>query len=384
MRISRTEFYPTHAGSSSADQESACGLQVEVHNKSGSNQQTVGIVGMADNVNSVALGSGAGDSCGGYFTAIKSSGALGAATGLFSIAARYLDTQYAIGAEIRAANETTTDCVYNPNGASQGTGVWINSNVGATPEARNGLAVGVSSGGDATRNWVVGLGFLHNSCQNASISDDSNSLSSIRLNGSHSYGLDTVGGIFTSAPIRLGNQQPIIARNAANTNELVIIRLNSANQVSIEQTLTVPNILGTLTNSNAGAQCVGEVVESSVASGSGITLTTGVDTNVTSISLGAGDWDVFGMVGVLGATGTKINVFAGASSITSANANIESNAFVNWYPSAMPLGAANIRFALPQARYSLAATTTVYLIANSGFIGAAMKAFGRITARRRR
>ena len=53
-------------------------------------------------------------------------------------------------------------------------------------------------------------------------------------------------------------------------------------------------LAGVTTNSNAAAGIVGEYISSSIASGSAVSLTTGVSANVTSISLTAGDWEVYG------------------------------------------------------------------------------------------
>lgn len=42
----------------------------------------------------------------------------------------------------------------------------------------------------------------------------------------------------------------------------------------------------------------------------------------------------------------------------------------------------NPAFVIPLIRYSLAATSSIYLVSNQGYTGGAMSAFGRIDARR--
>src|SRR4029077_4886616 len=51
-------------------------------------------------------------------------------------------------------------------------------------------------------------------------------------------------------------------------------------------------LLGTATNDNATAGNVGEYIESVIPAGAAIAITSATNTNLTSISLTAGDWDV--------------------------------------------------------------------------------------------
>ncbi|MDP2325295.1 MAG: hypothetical protein Q8N51_14890, partial [Gammaproteobacteria bacterium] len=55
-------------------------------------------------------------------------------------------------------------------------------------------------------------------------------------------------------------------------------------------------IEGTNTNDAAAAGYIGELIGSTIASGSAVSLTTATNANVTSISLTAGDWDVWGAI----------------------------------------------------------------------------------------
>lgn len=149
-------------------------------------------------------------------------------------------------------------------------------------------------------------------------------------------------------------------------------------------------IVGTTTNNNADAGSVGEVVSSSVAVGSGVALTTAVSatsgTTVTSISLTAGDWDVFGVVGVNGAATTNFTVIAGGINTVNNELNSlyeERTAFIYGTAGRVPAGSP-ISFVFPPTRVSIASTTTYYLVAYAQFTLSTAVGFGRITARRAR
>lgn len=147
-------------------------------------------------------------------------------------------------------------------------------------------------------------------------------------------------------------------------------------------TLNQPNVVGTTTNDNAAAGSVGEFVSSTVLVGSAVPLTSTVTANVTSISLTAGDWDVWGNIATAVAGATTTSTFAGAISVVSATFPTIPNggaAFVTSYAS--PAGQSN---GLPvgRQRISIAATTTVYLVVSSTFAVSTSSAYGFIGARR--
>jgi hypothetical protein len=147
-------------------------------------------------------------------------------------------------------------------------------------------------------------------------------------------------------------------------------------------TLNQPNVVGTTTNDNAAAGSVGEFVSSTVLVGSAVALTSTIAANVTSISLTAGDWDVWGNIALSVAGGTTTSVFAGAIHTVSATFPTIPNGGASFVVSyASPAGQSN---ALPvgRQRISIAATTTVYLIVSSTFAVSTSSAYGFIGARR--
>lgn len=142
-------------------------------------------------------------------------------------------------------------------------------------------------------------------------------------------------------------------------------------------------LAGVVTNSNAPAGQVGEYISATVLVGAAVSLTTNVVANITSISLTAGDWDVSGSVGFAPAGGTTtVNVLAAINTV-SATLPLSSSGAYSLISPAQVVGASAV---LPVAstRLSLAGTTTVFLVAMSGFTGSTSAAYGFIGARRAR
>lgn len=148
--------------------------------------------------------------------------------------------------------------------------------------------------------------------------------------------------------------------------------------------LQAGNIQGTATNDNATAGYIGEYVSSTIASGSAVSLTTNTTANVTSISLTAGDWDVTGVVDFQYGATTSITNLVGGSSTTSATLGARDTFFDFETAANVPTATADAAFVIPTTRISIAATTTVYLVAQATFTVSTLKAYGTIRARRMR
>lgn len=150
-------------------------------------------------------------------------------------------------------------------------------------------------------------------------------------------------------------------------------------------TITNPNIVGTATNDSAATGSVGEYVVATVAYPSAISLTTTVTTNICSISLTAGDWDVTGLIGFVPAATTNVLYFNGSFTLTSATIDTSTDRL-----NTQPNSAAGVvyssgtrpGFTMPTARFSLAGTTTIYLVTAPSFTVSTLGGFGYIRARR--
>lgn len=149
--------------------------------------------------------------------------------------------------------------------------------------------------------------------------------------------------------------------------------------LSVTGTITpsqTSGIVGTTTNNNANAGSFGEYTSNSA---SGVSLTTTVAANVTSISLTAGDWDVSGTVTFVPAGSTTIAQIESGTSTTSATFGGIGTFSLLTLP--FTTGQNDSLIAPPQ-RISIASTTTVFLVASANFGVSTMTANGFIRARR--
>lgn len=149
-------------------------------------------------------------------------------------------------------------------------------------------------------------------------------------------------------------------------------------------TVTTPNIVGTAAVGNATAGSVGEYVSSIIASGSSVSMTTATPLNITSISLTAGDWDVWGMVMFTTAATTNITqLIAGISTTTNNLSLLGDRIGVTSYGSAGVVpGVLHCGVPMCQTRVNVSSTTTVFLVGQPTFTVSTLTAWGSIQARR--
>lgn len=145
--------------------------------------------------------------------------------------------------------------------------------------------------------------------------------------------------------------------------------------------LTLQDTLGTTTNDAAIAGGVGELLSGTVATGASVSLTTATAANITSVSLTAGDWDVTSVVDYNPGATTSITQLSQGVSSTTATLGAQ-DTFSQTSVAANVPGANVIALPTPVTRISLAATTTIYLVAKATFTVSTLTAFGTIRARR--
>ena len=142
-------------------------------------------------------------------------------------------------------------------------------------------------------------------------------------------------------------------------------------------------IKGTTTNDSASAGDVGQYVESVVTSGSAVTLTDATWTNITSISLTAGDWDVTSLaifpLNGAGALADFLFAVSAYSGATTTDHVVGDNIITSPVNSTTGI---NTYAAIPARRFSLASTTTIYMKAFVDVASGAYKGYGRLSARR--
>jgi len=120
-----------------------------------------------------------------------------------------------------------------------------------------------------------------------------------------------------------------------------------------------------------------------VVFGSAVSLTTNTQANVTSLSLGPGDWDVSGVISFKGGATTVLSYLIGSLSSTSATLDQTAHRYSILSPRSDSFNqASEASYAIGPSRFSLTATTTVYLVAMAGFTTSTCLAYGGINARR--
>ncbi len=169
--------------------------------------------------------------------------------------------------------------------------------------------------------------------------------------------------------------------DATGTVLLTGTAINSVPSITFSST---SGIIGTTTNDSAAAGSVGEFI-SSVVAYPGASVTSGVAKNVTSISLTAGDWDVWGNILFAVANTTVVNQGIGWISTTSAALpSLEQVGWFQYGTGGMTSNSVSVAVTAPQQRISIASTTTIYLSTQANFTISTITASGFIYARRRR
>lgn len=178
------------------------------------------------------------------------------------------------------------------------------------------------------------------------------------------------------AQTHVGTNNASFTDNIGFTGNYFINQSGSDGSVFAGPITPTGGLVGVTTVSNATAGNVGEYVKSTA---SGVSLTSATATNITSISLTAGDWDVSGVACIGGALTVNFS-FDMAISTTSATLGTEGDTDVE--TSAAPTVNADSCQTIPAVRINVSSTTTVYLVVQVGFGAGTATGRGRISARR--
>lgn len=153
--------------------------------------------------------------------------------------------------------------------------------------------------------------------------------------------------------------------------------IDSATATTITFSPTTGGITGTTTNNSAAAGIVGQTVTSAV-SATGVVMTSTIPINMTTISLTAGDWDVYG-----NCTFSSTTISSTACWISLSAATQPDPSLYNMIASATAL-LTNVGMTTPYLRVSIASTTTVHISGVATFATGTCSISGTITARRAR
>lgn len=188
-----------------------------------------------------------------------------------------------------------------------------------------------------------------------------------------------------------GNEILALTPVASAVNYLGVTNAATLGAVGVSALGTDTNILLSIAGKgNAGAQLqgcsnasaasagfVGEYMSATVASGAPVSLVSLTAKTITSISLTAGDWDVYGNVGFI--VGGTCTVQEGGISLTT-NVLSGDNIFVISNSG----NCLSNNQSVPPLRVNVSTTTTVYLVALVNFSTSTVTAYGTIQARRAR
>ncbi|SAK53687.1 hypothetical protein AWB78_01350 [Caballeronia calidae] len=149
-------------------------------------------------------------------------------------------------------------------------------------------------------------------------------------------------------------------------------------------TITTPTITGVTSGSCASSGNVGQCVSSNIPNGSAVSLSSGTASNVTSISLTAGNWIAAGNVCFSPAGSTTSNYALAALNTVSAPALPTTPNGGAEHNQSAAIVASNGSYCLPTgtALYTVSGSTTLYLVAFSNFSVSTMTAYGYIFAMR--
>lgn len=255
-------------------------------------------------------------------------------------------------------------------------------------QATDNVGFGVVDAGTSSKNLIIGGQF------------GSNTAGDISLSGANSRVLDYVAsGSYVPRPVNSGGTGLSAGTSGgvpfySSTSAMTSSALLALGQVVVgggaggpPATIANGQLPATATNDNASAGKLGEYISSNIAVGSAVSLTSATSANVTSISLTAGDWDVWFSGMLTGTVSTVLyNIYASISS-TSATLDTSNGRYAAQLFNALTiynLLSNGISIPVGPIRISLASTTTIYAVAQSTFTSSTQSAYGLLQARRAR
>src|SRR5229473_1714729 len=165
----------------------------------------------------------------------------------------------------------------------------------------------------------------------------------------------------------------------ATSPTLITPVLGVATVTTINSSTVSPgHYTGEPSTGSASAGEIGEYVQSDIASGSAVSISSSATTNLTSISLTAGDWDVSGMLSLFPAATTSITVaLAGLTSTTASLDQTLSRTGGSIFSAVVPGNNSNsCHIPIGPCRFSLSSTTTIFLVGFTTFSVSTMTMFG--------
>jgi hypothetical protein len=203
------------------------------------------------------------------------------------------------------------------------------------------------------------------------------------------YDIDSSVNDLSTDNVRATSGSATITIAAVHWNGCILKNVTKTCQ---SETLTVTGgIVGTTTNDDAAVGIVGEFKDSTLASGSAVVLASGSASSITTLTLTAGDWEVWGVAQYGAAGTTSVTDFIQGSGKSGGAGNCDvapAAAFgvpgaytADGQPAEIPT-AIEIAKGFPPFRYSLSGTTKVCLIVKPSFTASSLTGYGYLAARR--
>ena len=145
---------------------------------------------------------------------------------------------------------------------------------------------------------------------------------------------------------------------------------------------TTSGVIGTMTNDSAAAGSVGEIIQS--YNSPPVSLTNGSAINITTISLTAGDWDVYYQLQYLPANTTLTGLVYAGIGATTGTITTNQFGFSSWYGPAFTGDGSSILCLTGTKFFQVGTTTTIYACLLGSFATSTAAGTGGLWARRRR
>lgn len=170
----------------------------------------------------------------------------------------------------------------------------------------------------------------------------------------------------------------------ATSPTLVTPSLGTPSGVILTNATGLPSgsIVGTVAGGNAASGVVGEFLSGAVLSGSAVSLTTGNAFTIVTLSLTAGDWNVWGSAGTNtggAAIVTALDVSVNTTTAVQAAISATNPGLNRWAGSVTGI---NLFVPATMQRISLSSTTNVFLVVTGIFTTGTLAAYGFVGARR--
>lgn len=159
-----------------------------------------------------------------------------------------------------------------------------------------------------------------------------------------------------------------------------ILILSTPQDLGPTSIVTFGGIVGRADAAGEAAGNRGEFKESVIAIGNQVALVTTTAKTLTSLTLGAGEWDLVGLIVFNGDATTTVTVTS--AGIGAATNTLPGAQGLQTIPRTGTVPATNVQLCSPTVRVALAVETTLYLIAWCVFGVAAMNVYGHLQARR--